>query len=170
MIRKLVLTVGLALLLPAIVLAGQAKKKAAVSDPPVKPQAQFAVGFGSFFGEEDVAFNPDALFAAIHWYGLSLPLPEGSTGIGVELGYGTLEGNTSYSLWNLNRMDIVPKRIFGGLDMKFAQSAGGTFTADFDARMVVGAWLGKVGKGNFALEIYSLEENRPIAFLVKYRF
>ena len=139
---------------------------------PFSVQAKFAAGAGSFFGEEDVAFDSDAAFAAIHYYGLKLPLEGGSSGVGIEVHFGE---KVSYTLWNLNRADIpgLEGKAYAVADMKIGEDAGGEvggFGADFDFRAGVGSYLGKVGSGNLVLEFYTLEENRPIAFALLYRF
>jgi hypothetical protein len=147
---------------------------APAADAQVALKTDFGVGAGAFFAEsEEQTFSRNALFGAFHWYGVSLPMEVGS-GIGIEIGFpkeADAEGNQSvaYSLWNLNRRAVVGT-VYAGADMKFGQSAGGEYKADFDTRLVVGASLGKVGSGNIAVEFYSLEENRPLAFSLLYRF
>ena len=142
-------------------------------ESPVKLQAKAGVGVGSFFGEEDVTFSSEAMFANIHWYAVSLPVDGGSSGVGLELHFGD---TVSYSLWNLNRADVpgLEGHVYAVGDMKFGQGTSGEETsgyqADFDVRVGVGTYLGKVGNGNFSLEFYTLEENRPVAFSLMYRF
>ncbi len=160
-------------------------------EPPVKLQATVGLGGGSFFGEEDVTFSSDALYADLHWYAVSLPVEGGSSGVGLEVHFGDA---VSYSLWNLNRADVpgLTGKVYAVADMKFGQGGGAVATevapadsrnvqaedepveagyrADFDVRVGLGAYLGKVGKGNFVLEFYTLEENRPVAFSLMYRF
>lgn len=138
-------------------------------------QPTFGVGAGSFFAEEGETFDPSALYGSIHWYAVSLPFgTESSTGIGVELGFsGEAAGAGSavaYTIWSLNRTEIVAGRIYGGSDMKIGESVGGKFRSDFDLRFVVGTFLGKIGPGNLAMELYAAEENRPISFAFIYRF
>jgi hypothetical protein len=141
-------------------------------EPPVKLQAKAALGGGSYFGEENVTFSSDALFANFHWYAVALPVEGGSSGVGLEVHFGD---TVAYSLWNLNRVDVpgLEGKVYGVVDMKFGEGATGEdagYRSDFDARAGLGAYLGKVGNGNFVLEFYTLEENRPVAFSLMYRF
>ena len=138
-------------------------------------QPAFGAGGGSFFAEEDETFDPSALYGSIHWYAVSLPFgTESSTGIGLELGFSgdvtDADSSVSYSIWSLNRTDIVKGRIYGGSDMKIGESVGGEYRSDFDVRFVVGTFLGQIGPGNLAMELYAAEENRPISFAFIYRF
>ena len=65
----------------------------------------------------------------------------------------------------MNRADIVGG-FYAGTDMKIVDNNNG----DFDLRIVTGTLLGEIGPGNLALEVYSLEEDRPIYFALLYRF
>lgn len=166
MFRKLFMLV--AFLLIALPLSAQDKEQ---EEPPISIQAKVGAGGGSFFGEEDVAFDSEAAFAALQWYGVKLPIDGGSSGIGIEIHFGN---TVSYSLWNLNRADVpgLEGKLYAVADMKFGEGSGGEagYSSDFDFRTGVGSYLGKVGPGNLVVEFYTLEEDRPIAFAMLYRF
>ena len=126
-----------------------------------------AVGGGSLFGEENQAFNTNTIFGAVHWRGLKLPM-NSSTGIGIEISVKpSLEGERElvYTMWSLNRADIIGD-FYAGTDMKILEEGAG----NFDMRIVTGMLLGKINEGELALEVYSLEENRPISFAIFWRF
>jgi len=126
-----------------------------------------AVGGGSLFGEEVQTFSTNTLFGAVHWQGLKLPLNI-STGIGVEFSVKpALEGGNElvYTIWNLIRAKIS-ERFYAGTDAKLLEEGAG----NFDQRIVTGMILGKIRDHELALEVYSLEENRPISFAIFYRF
>lgn len=136
-------------------------------------QPEFGAGIGSFFAEEGQTFDAEALFGAVHWYAVSIPIGnETSSGVGLELGFNgdpEAESAVAYSLWSLNRTNVLGL-MYGGSDMKIGESVGGRYRYDFDLRLVVGTFLAKVGPGDLAVEVYSLEENRPISFAIIYRF
>jgi hypothetical protein len=137
----------------------------------------FAAGAGFLFnGEEAQAFDVKAIYGAFHWNGLKLPGPDVSTGIGVEFHPasisvdGTLV-NVDYRLWNLNRMDCAPGNtaLYCGVDLKIGEGVDGGYKADFDQRVVVGIGLFD-GDIDLNLELYMLEDDRPVAAAVMVRF
>lgn len=126
-----------------------------------------AIGGGSLFSDEDTTFNTNTLFGAVQWRGLKLPLNV-STGIGIEFSVKPdLEGERElvYTVWALNRADIVGN-FYAGTDMKILEEGA----SNFDLRIVAGTLLGTIKGSELVLEIYSLEENRPISFAILYRF
>ncbi len=125
-----------------------------------------AVGGGGLFGEEDQTFNRESLFIAAHWSGVDLPLNVGS-GLGIEVSFpGQEELSVAYSLWSLNRVDISDN-LYTGTDIRISKQNG----TDFDLRIVVGfnVTIPRTDS-RFSVELYSLEDERPIAFAVLYRF
>jgi hypothetical protein len=127
---------------------------------------EIAIGGGSLLGEEDFTFERDSLFAAVHWSGIDLPL-NASTGIGIEFYFPELSGwQPVYKLWSLNRLDISDG-FYSGADMRISNETD----PDFDVRIVVGVRLVPFESGgNLFMEFYTLEDDRPIAFAVLYRF
>ena len=86
-----------------------------------------------------------------------IPLQE--TGVAFEAS--NLKTDFRYAVWALSRADVAGP-IYAGADVKVFDDGKG----DFDARLVVGYRV----YAKLALEIYSLEENRPIAFSFVYKF
>lgn len=125
-----------------------------------------AVGGGGLFGEEDQTFDRESLFIAAHWSGVDLPLNVGS-GLGIEVSFpGQEELSVVYSLWSLNRVDISDN-LYTGTDMRISKQNG----TDFDLRIVVGFNVAIPRTDSMlSVEIYSLEDERPIAFAVLYQF
>lgn len=121
-----------------------------------------AVGGGSFFAEEEETFDTSNLFAAVQLGLVDFRFLDVGTGVAAEAGYS--DGQITYSLWNLNRAPVVGG-LYTGTDVKFISNYGEGTKGDFDLRLVIGYKAGKVD-----LEVYSLEENRPIAFAIIYRF
>lgn len=125
-----------------------------------------AFGGGSVFGEEGETFDTSALFGSVQWRGLKLPL-NSSTGIGLEISSKPDElgeSKLTLTVWSLSRADIVGG-IYAGTDLKIMENT----RSNFDLRVVAGTLLGKIKGGELALEIYSLEEDRPISFALFYR-
>lgn len=140
---------------------------------PTKVQAQvipgiddLSVGGGSYFADEDETFDTDALFLAAQLDGFDLPMGA-NTGVGVEVRFPSREGlSVAYTVWSLNRIKVGP--IYTGTDLKiWSGNNVNKHKWNFDARIVVAAPLGKIKGYDLSLEIYSLEENRPIAFCFK---
>ncbi len=129
----------------------------------------FAVGWGTMFGEEDETFSQAAQFAAVHANLLGLnKVFDLQTGVGVEVQFG---GALEYTVWSLNRA-TVPKteNMYAGSDLKLIQSSDdGGASRDFDMRLVTG-YVTAVGPGELRMEVYFLEENRPVAFALLYGF
>lgn len=126
-----------------------------------------SAGGGSIFAEEDETFDASALFGAVQWRGVKLPLNT-STGIGVEFSAELdAEGERGLicRMWNLVRVKIS-ERLYAGTDTKFVENR----KTDFDSRIVTGILLGTIGGNELVLEIYSLDENKPIYFAAFYRF
>lgn len=154
---------------------------------------RLSFGGGAFFGEEDETFDRNSFFGAVHAALYDYPKVEGRSGVGIELSYPS--AGFAFSLWNLNRVDVpgIPG-MYGGGDMKFGDytSDGGFnrppgmdsvcpglpgcdqfednsgYSSDFDFRVVVGYRLGNIGSRELRLEVYTLEESKPIAFAFIY--
>lgn len=138
-------------------------------EPAVSFGLHLAAGGGFSFGEEDQAFNAQSFYAAIHADAVEFDLFNATSGIALELNFSG-PGTTRYALWSLNRADIPGvKSAYGGADLKVAQngSGGEGFEANFDTRIVTGYRFGKVGPGDVRLEVYAIEEDKPlrVAFL-----
>jgi hypothetical protein len=141
-----------------------------------------------------VTFSTDALYVPIQFHGVGLPfIKEGtSTGIAVEIHPSKLLsfedggvrvqqiGQLDYRLWSITRVPIsaIPwgrlqsgsvARMFSGVDM-LIDEGGKDFTEGFDVRMVIGGDLGVLGPGNLVVEIYSFQQDVPIAFSLLYGF
>lgn len=137
----------------------------------------FAAGAGFLFaGEEEAVFDAKALYGAFHWNGLQLPGPNVSTGIGVEIHPSTITTNGStvnfaYRVWSLNRMDC-PMSLFCGADLKIGEAAGpdGGWRTDFDMRIVTGVRVANYSKAEINLELYFLEDDRPVSAAVLVRW
>ncbi len=129
----------------------------------------FAVGWGTMFGEEDQTFSRNAQFGAVHANLLGLnKLFDLQTGVAAEVQFG---GALEYTIWSLNRA-TVPKteNMYAGSDLKLIQSSDdGGASRDFDMRLVTG-YVTQVGRGEIRMEVYFLEENRPVAFALLYGF
>lgn len=200
----------LAFMLSTTPLKAQGYDKGRGREPAEKPQAaakaeedenlrfQFntiAFGFGSFFDQESVTFSTDALYGAVQWHGVGLPVvKEGtSTGIMLEGHVGKIFGQeefvysmrvqglmtVDYRIWSITRVPIsaIPlaalqagsvSRMYSGTDILLAEGGTGNYTDNFDVRLVFGGDLGVLGPGNMAFEIYSFQENLPIAFALFY--
>lgn len=129
----------------------------------------FAVGWGTELGEEDQTFSRDAQFATVHANLLGLnKIFDLQTGVGVEVQFG---GALEYTVWSLNRATVPgTENMYAGSDLKLIQSSDdGGASRDFDMRLVTG-YVMKVGSGELRMEVYGLEENRPIAFALLYGF
>jgi len=173
--------VGLALAL-AFILSAQPAQAEDVKILELKA-SDFSVGGGSMFGEESMTFDLDSAFAAVHWHGVALFGPAGSTGVGVELhpasfvddGNGGTQsvGNADWRFWSLNRLNMktlqlpgeVWEMIYIGSDLLLAEGGGNDYTGDFDARFVFG-----LNEGPVQIEFYMFEKYRPISFALMYRF
>lgn len=181
----------LIVLLPAVLFAqGYKKRSSQGTDAKIQLQIeQGAIGFGSFFDNENITFSMDALFVGLQWHGVGFPgLVEGtSTGIGFEFHPGVLLeengmrllGTVDWRMWSLSRVPIsaIPikalqsgtlSHVFMGTDILIEESGGHDFTGDFEARLVIGGDLGQVGPGSFVLELYFFEQTKPVAFAVNY--
>jgi len=135
----------------------------------------FAAGAGFLFnGEEEQAFDAKSIYGSVHWNGLKLPGPEVSTGIGIEFHPasisidGTLV-NVDYRIWNLNRFDC-PSALYCGVDLKIGEGVDGGYRADFDQRLVVGIGIKRGDSYEVNFELYTLEDDRPVAAAVMVRF
>ena len=126
----------------------------------------FALGGGGFFGEEEQTFNRDSLFVAVHWSGIELPLNAGS-GLGIEFMFPEQPGvQAVYTLWSLNRIN-VSDGFYTGTDMRISKETN----PDFAMRLVVGVKIAITqNNSKLSIEIYTLEDERPIAFAVLYSF
>ena len=80
-------------------------------------------------------------------------------------------GALEYTVWSLNRATVPgTENMYAGSDLKLIQSSDdGGASRDFDMRLVTG-YVMKVGSGELRMEVYGLEENRPIAFALLYGF
>lgn len=124
-----------------------------------------AFGGGSTFAEEGETFDASVLSGAVQWRGLKLPM-RSSTGVALEFSaQPNAEGENefTFTMWMLNR---VGERLFAGTDLKILENT----RSDFDLRVVTGTLLGEIWGGELVLEVYSLEEDRPISFGLFYRF
>lgn len=158
---------------------------------------RIALGVGSFFDTEAITFSTDALYFSVQWHGFEFPiLKEGtSTGIMIEGHVAKLftedfeDGDVrfqylehlDYRIWSCNRVPInaIPieklqsgsiSRMYAGTDLLIAEGGPDDFTGDFDARFVFGGDLGVIGPGNLVVEIYSFQQDIPIAFGIFYGF
>ena len=150
-----------------------------------------AVGAGSLFGEETETFDAKTAFATFRLNAINLPFASASSGISVEVNFNsrlftavgtdemseTLEpsvldnNSVGYTLWSLNRADIVEGKVYGGADMKFVESGSEGVSGNFDLRLVSGIYLGNIMENvHMTVEFYALEEDRPIAFAVLLNF
>lgn len=130
-----------------------------------------SVGGGSYFSDEDVTFDPSALFGAVQLNAIQLPIFDTSSGVGAEINFSIADNQIGYVLWNLNRAEIIAGKVYGGPDMKFLSNTSGGIKGDFDLRITTGVYLGTFSDGGkLNLEFYTLEENKPIAFALLYRF
>jgi len=129
-----------------------------------------AAAWGSSFAEEDDTLSQDAQFGAAHVDVLAVDLFDSTSGVGLEVAFG---GDLEYTVWSLNRA-VVPgtgNRVYAGSDLKLIQSAeDGGAEGDFDLRLVTGYHLAEVGPGQLSVELYFIEENRPVSFALKYGF
>lgn len=160
--KKLLTTIAF-LMLAAVASAQEPK------EPAVSFGLHLAAGGGFNFGEEDQAFDASSFYAAVQADAVEFDLFNATSGLGLELNFSG-PGTTRYSLWSLNRADVPGvKGVYGGADMKIAQNGEGGegFAADFDTRIVTGYRFGKAGPGDLRMEVYAIEENKPIrvAFL-----
>lgn len=130
--------------------------------------ADVAAGGGFMFaGDEDSVFSADSLYAGFHWNGLQLPGPSVSSGVGIEFHPATVNvaGDTvtaDYRIWSLNRTDC-PAALYCGVDLKIGEGGDGGWTADFDQRIVLGVRVARIASAVLNLEVYSLEDDRPIS-------
>lgn len=123
----------------------------------------YAVGGGSLFAEEDETIDTSNLFGAVQAEVMGFDFLNIDTGVAVEAGY---DSTLTYSVWNMNRAPIAGP-LYAGTDLKIMKrDALGATSSDFDVRVVAGY---KVDK-NIRLEIYTLEDERPISFALLYRF
>lgn len=139
-------------------------------EPFFNVNAELAVGWGSYFSEEEDTFSQAAQFATLSADILDIDLFDATSGIGAEIQFG---GDLEYTLWSLNRATVpgTNNRLYGGSDLKLIQSTeDGGAEGDFDMRLVLGYRLAKVGPGELLFEFYTIEENRPVAFALKYGF
>lgn len=152
----------------------------ATSHAQISVDTDFAVGIGfELQGEDEAVFQADSIFGALHWNGLKLPGPNTSTGLGVEFHPGTLsitedaEGNTvanvDYRLWSLNRVSC-PGATYCIADMKIGEGGEGGWRNDFDLRTGIGIEFAKWGTSRWATEIYFLEDDRPVSFMLTVRW
>lgn len=142
-------------LLPLAFVLGTATPGSALD---LKGFGSLSVGGGSFFADEDTTFSINSFSATVQWQGLSLPG-------GVNAGVGLEGSKETFTLWSLNRRKIAGSA-YGGMDMKiFAYGK-----ADYDLRIVTGTVLSNIGRGKLVLEVYALEENRPLSFAFLYAF
>ncbi len=202
--KKALFAFLLFILVPSLLLAqgydkNRGREKAedeAVKVPIIELQLErIALGFGSFFDNENVTFSTDALYLSVQLHGIALPfIKEGtSTGItfeghpgkvftkAIEGGYEQLLENVDWRLWSTTRIPIsaMPiralqsgslSRMFAGTDLLIAEGGPEDFTGDFDARFVFGGDLGLLGPGNTVFEIYMFQQDVPIAFAIFYGF
>jgi len=150
---------GVAILAPFLLLGSQPAQAQSI-------QSDISLGAGSVFGEEDITFDRDALFVAIHWSGVELPMNTGS-GLGIEFSFPEYpDARAVYSLWSLNRVKVTDG-FYTGTDMRITRETD----PDFAIRLVVGARLKlPSSESRISIEIYSLEDGRPIYFAVLYNF
>jgi hypothetical protein len=125
-----------------------------------------AFGAGGLFGEEEQTFDRDSIFVAVHWSGIELPMNAGS-GLGIEFMFPEQPGvQAVYTLWSLNRINISDG-FYTGTDMRITKETD----PDFAMRLVVGAKMAITqNNSKLSIEIYTLEDERPIGFAVLYSF
>src|SRR3990172_3158943 len=130
-------------------------------------EKNYAVGFGSYFSEEQATFGGDALFLNAKLHGFELPnMPvalDVASGTRIEFGksaLGTSVGDVHVRVYSMNRVRLG--RVETGMDAKVMDSDGW----NFDFVVPVTYLLSK----NFEFEVFFLEEERPIAFALNYRF
>ncbi len=177
-------------------------EKVAATQPAEDEKVRFqfttaAIGFGSFFDQEAVTFSSEALYVAVQWHGIGLPvIKEGaSTGLLFEGHAAQILGqeefgnsmrvqslsSVDYRLWSMSRIPIsaIPlnilqsgsvSRMYSGTDILLAEGGSGDYTDDFDVRLVFGGDMGVLGPGNLAFEIYSFQDDQSIAFAFFYGF
>jgi len=156
---------------------------------------KIALGFGSFFDEPRVTFSKEAMYVSIQAHILGLPfLKEGtSTGLSFEGHPGalftkSLEGgrfqtleNVDWRLWSITRIPLsitrikklsegTPARMFTGADLLIAEGGPEDFTRNFNARLVLGGDMGRIGPGTIVFEVYSFQKDMPISFAIFYGF
>lgn len=120
----------------------------------------FEVGGGALFAEENQTFDTDALRASFQLAGVDLPFVE--AGVVVEAGY---SGGFVYEVWEAN--ETMKGNVIVGAHLRVYR--GGPFvddSFDFDRRIVAGYRF----NDNLAGRVYFLEEDRPIAFNMAWRF
>jgi hypothetical protein len=140
----------------------------AVSSYAMRTQAlelPFMVGAGSYFADESTTFSGDALFISAMWHGFHPPGVPGAldvtAGTRVEIGTSNVQfDDVNVRVYSSNRARLV--NLITGVDMKILDSGGW----NFDTLIVGGYVLSK----NVEFELYFLEEERPIAWAVHYRF
>jgi len=194
----------------------QDTEKVAATQPAEEEKIRFqfttvAIGFGSFFDNERVTFSTDALYGALQWHGIGLPIIKEGTSTGIlleghvaqilgqeEFGYSMRVQDLStvdYRIWSMTRVPIsaIPlnifqsgsvSRMYTGVDVLLTEGGTGRslpedrpedmivddWTGDYDKRFVLGGDLGVLGPGNVAFEIYSFQQDQPIAFAIFYGF
>ena len=77
--------------------------------------------------------------------------------------------NVDYRVWSLNRADC-PSALYCGVDLKIGQGGDGGWVSDFDQRIVVGVAIADQPSFDVNLEIYSLEDDRPVSAAVLVRW
>lgn len=136
-------------------------------EPFVKFNVELAAGGGFSFGNEDQAFDGDSLYATVHANAVEFDLFDATSGLGLELNFSGPD-TVRWSLWSLNRVDVPGvKNVYVGADAKIAQNDGDGYSANFDARISTGYRFGRIGPGDVRMEVYAIEEDKPIrvAFL-----
>jgi hypothetical protein len=126
-----------------------------------------SAGFGSYFAEENETFSTDAMFASLRGDVLGFNFMDATSGIGVDV---HTSQDLNWKVWSLNRASVIGDRMFAGTDFKLFESNGGGAEENFDFRLVTGSNLGKAGPGSVLVEFYALEEDRPIAFAIVYKW
>jgi len=131
-------------------------------------EATYSVGGGSYFSDEATTFTGDALFFAAQWHGFDefpgVPAAlDVSTGAMAEIGKSSLTASVDdihVRIWSTERLRIG--NVITGTDMKIVDSSD----FDFDLRVVTGYAFSKQA----SIEIYFLEDQRPVAWALFYRF
>lgn len=132
--------------------------------------ADFAAGWGSSMGEESETFSQESQYVIGQANLLNVDLFDTTSGVGVEVMFG---GEVQYTVWSLNRATVpgTNDRAYAGSDMKILQSTDqGGAEGNFDLRLVTGYRLANIGPGQLRVELYFIEENKPIAFGLLYGF
>lgn len=146
--------------------------------PALSLPLTFAAGWGSMFADENTTLSKEGMYATVRADLLGVDLFDATSGLGLQVAFG---GDYEYQVWSLNRAVLpgMEGAVYAGSDLKLFQStafasdqpaAEAGVKGDFDLRLVTGVHLGRLGPGGLSLELYFIEENRPVSFALVYNF